>query len=40
MKKHDKATLEKMKAYAVQAIQFKGDMDLPELIENIDKLEC
>jgi uncharacterized protein with HEPN domain len=30
MKEHEKAILEKMRAYAVQAIQFRGDVDFAE----------
>ena len=30
MKEHEKVILEKVRAYAVQAIQFKGDMGFPE----------
>jgi uncharacterized protein with HEPN domain len=30
MKEHEKVILEKIKVYAIQAIQFKGDMDFVE----------
>ena len=32
MKEHEKIILEKMKTYAAQAVQFKGDMDEREFI--------
>jgi uncharacterized protein with HEPN domain len=34
MKEHEKIILEKIKAYAVQAVQFKGDINFAEFSED------
>lgn len=40
MKEHEKAILEKMKAYAEQAIQFKGNMEFEEFSNDLKTISA
>ncbi len=40
MKEHEKSILEKMKAYAEQAIQFKGNMSFEEFSNDLKTISA